>query len=182
MPGSNTRKPAKGRDPVPPRAASSAQPRSRRWQIDIANRQPQPIPRRWIHRAVENTLASSKFSTAEISIAVVGDAEMQRLNRSYLQHDYPTDVLSFPLHRDVRSGQLAGEIIVSLPTARRTARTLGWAPRWELLLYVVHGTLHLVGHDDKTRAAQHRMRAAEAAVFRALQLPPPPSGESEETE
>ncbi len=146
-------------------------------RIEIANRQTQPIPRVWIRRAVEGTLATGRFRNAEISVAVVGDGEMRRLNREYLGHDYTTDVLSFPLRREVRAGELVGEIIVCRPVALRTARAIGWAPRWELLLYVVHGTLHLLGHDDKSPSAQRKMQAAEDSVFRALHLPIPPRGD-----
>ena len=177
MPASDTRKPAKGRKPAARSSGSSKSSPSRDWRIEIASRQRRPIPRQWIHRAVECTLASGPFTRAEISVAVVGDGEMRRLNRDYLAHDYTTDVLSFPLLRDARAGALAGEIIVCWPVALRTARALGWAPRWELVLYVVHGTLHLLGHDDKTSSAQRQMQAAEDSVFRALHLPIPPRGD-----
>jgi probable rRNA maturation factor len=99
-------------------------------------------------------------SAAAISITLVNDDEMQVLNREHLDHDYPTDVLSFPL--SAPGGMLEGEIIVSSGTAIANAEEYGNRAVDELLLYVVHGMLHLVGLDDKTEAAATKMRQAEA--------------------
>src|SRR4051794_16057292 len=65
--------------------------------------------------AVEFVLRDADFSSAEVSLAVVDDAEMQELNRRFLGHDYPTDVLSFVL--DNEDGHLQGEIVISADTA-----------------------------------------------------------------
>jgi probable rRNA maturation factor len=98
-------------------------------------------------------------STCHISIAIVDDDTIHRLNRQFLQHDYATDVLSFVLERS--SDLLEGEIVVSGETARAQAARYGWPPDHELLLYVIHGLLHLVGWDDQTPAARDAMRCAE---------------------
>ncbi len=94
-----------------------------------------------------------------LSIAIVNDPTIHALNRQYLQHDYATDVLSFLLERE--GDHLEGEVIVSNDTAARTAERLGWPAEDELLLYVVHGTLHLVGYDDATDALRTAMQDAE---------------------
>lgn len=166
MPASNIRKQAKGRKT------------QRAWQVEISNRHVHRIPRAWIARAVQATLETDPFDVVDLSIAVVGDAEMRRLNRDYLRHDYATDVLSFPLEFDRRQRRLAGEIVVSADTARRTAAKLGGSARGELVLYVVHGTLHLLGHADHAPQARRRMRHAEQAVFRRIGLPLPPQVDS----
>ena len=95
---------------------------------------------------------------------------MHELNRQYLEHDYPTDVLSFVLEFDETSKSLDGEIIVSSDYAAREAARYGWTANDELLLYVIHGCLHLVGHDDTTPAAKRAMREAEVRLLAGFGL------------
>lgn len=86
------------------------------------------------------------------------DPTIAELHERYLGKAGPTDVLSFP----------SGEIVVSADTARREAEARGIPPLHELLLYVVHGALHLAGHDDRTPKARARMRAAERRALKEL--------------
>jgi probable rRNA maturation factor len=113
-----------------------------------------------IRQAVAMILVDSKIETGEISIAVIDDATMHKLNRQHLQHDYPTDVLSFVLERS--DTLLEGEIIVSSDTALARAAEFQLHPDDELLLYVIHGMLHLVGYDDKNESKRQLMRNREA--------------------
>ena len=96
---------------------------------------------------------------ATISLAIVDDATIRPLNARYLGHDYATDVLSFVLEQS--DEELDGEIIVSAETAASSAARFGWQAADELLLYVIHGALHLVGCDDLEPALQTRMRQRE---------------------
>ena len=105
---------------------------------------------------VESILGEAGVRQGSVSVAVVNDPTIHELNRRYLEHDYPTDVLSFLLERDGAS--LDGEVVVSADTARRTAERLGWPAEHELLLYIVHGTLHLVGYDDLDPQSKAGMR------------------------
>lgn len=105
-------------------------------------------------------LTDHEVKFAEISVAVVSDKQIHQLNKQYLEHDYETDVLSFNLG-ETGAVELAGEVIVSADTAIRSAKERGIEPLDELALYVIHGTLHLVGHDDKEERLRKRMRAAE---------------------
>jgi probable rRNA maturation factor len=89
--------------------------------------------------------------------------EIHRLNREYLAHDYPTDVLSFLLGR--RDDQLCGEIVVSADMAVARCGEFGLSPQDELTLYLIHGALHLVGYDDKTPEQSERMREREQYYF-----------------
>jgi probable rRNA maturation factor len=107
---------------------------------------------------------------ATLNIAIVDDTTIHGLNREYLEHDYPTDVLSFLLERD--KGSLEGEVIVSLDMATRRAAEFGWSAADELLLYVIHGTLHLVGYDDQAEAARGEMRAAERRILGIFGIEP----------
>jgi probable rRNA maturation factor len=93
-------------------------------------------------------------------VAVVDGATIHDLNRRYLSHDYPTDVLSFVL--DDEDGHLEGEVVVSAETAVRVAAEVGWPSAAELLLYVIHGALHLVGFNDKSPLEAVEMQSAEA--------------------
>ncbi|MHC4549015.1 MAG: rRNA maturation RNase YbeY [Planctomycetota bacterium] len=93
-----------------------------------------------------------------VVVALVDDETIAGLHERYLGTAGPTDVLSFP----------HGEIVVSGETARREAEARGIPPLHELVLYVVHGALHLEGHDDQTPPARRRMRAAERRILREL--------------
>ena len=106
-----------------------------------------------------------------LDVATVSDAEIRRVNRRFLGHDYATDVVSFPLS-DAGSPVLEGSLAVSRDTARREAARRGHSPYHEWMLYVVHGTLHLLGHDDHAPAARRRMRRAEREILAVLGLPP----------
>jgi probable rRNA maturation factor len=129
-----------------------------------------------LETAVRMILQDAGIREAEISIAVVDDGQMQALNRQYLDHDYPTDVLSFVLEHESERSRLEGQIIVSWQYAAREAPQYGWPADDELLLYVIHGCLHLIGHDDTTEQAQGEMRLAEAKYLRALAVALPRGG------
>lgn len=105
----------------------------------------------------------------ELSIAVIGDDRMREVNRSCLAHDYATDVLSFPMASEPI---LMGEVLISADTARREAARRGHSAYHELLLYAVHGVMHLLDYDDHGAAERRRMRRAERAALRALGVPP----------
>ncbi len=99
---------------------------------------------------------------AEVSILVVGDAAVRRLNRTWRGKDRPTDVLSFPQVEVSRAPAhpLLGDIVISLDTATRVARRDGRAVGAELDRYLAHGLLHLVGYDHQ-RAEDASLMAAE---------------------
>jgi probable rRNA maturation factor len=101
----------------------------------------------------------------EVSIAVVGDATMSRLHERFLSIPGPTDVLTFELEHNAKGHCTAGEIVVCAPYALRTARSLGTAPQNELLLYCLHGLLHLTGYDDRDDSAFRRMHAEEDRIL-----------------
>src|SRR5947207_15077919 len=115
-----------------------------------AGQQPHAINGSRLKKAARLILRDAGIKSGEISIAVVSDERMRELNRQYLQHDYATDVLSFVLARDERTKSLDGEIIASSDYAAREAIRFGWTMDDELLLYIIHGCLHLIGHDDTT--------------------------------
>lgn len=123
------------------------------------------LDRRLLRRAVKIVLRRAGVRKATISVAVVNDAAISRLNWQYLRHRGPADVLSFPLEDGNR---LEGEIIASAETAVRAAPRYGWPPHDELLLYVVHGALHIVGRDDRTPQERAEMQEMEREVLEKL--------------
>ncbi len=124
------------------------------------------LPKRKIKEAVQVALESAGCRQGRITVALIDDASIQQLNRQFLQHDEPTDVLSFPMGRDGRT--VEGEIAVSAERAAAVAGQYGWSPEEELLLYVIHGALHLVGFDDGTPTQRQRMRQQETLCLRRL--------------
>jgi probable rRNA maturation factor len=131
------------------------------FQIAISNQQsPYVVDESRLIEAANAVLQDSAFSSAAISLAVVDDATIHELNRRHLEHDWPTDVLSFVLEDD--GDHLEGEVILSADTAAAAADELGNSAADEQLLYVIHGMLHLVGYDDKSDGDVREMRTAEA--------------------
>ena len=117
--------------------------------IAITNRQKTlPIDRRRMRRAVRAIVRDAGIAEAQISVAVVDDATIAKLHDEFLNDPEPTDVLSFVLERSADG--LEGEVVVSADTARAAAPRFAAAAEDELLLYVIHGALHLVGYDDTT--------------------------------
>jgi probable rRNA maturation factor len=101
---------------------------------------------------------------ASVSIALVDNATIHRINRVHLGHDYPTDVISFVLS-EPGEAELAAELVVSVEMARSTAADLGTDAWAELSLYVVHGLLHLCGYEDARDEEARAMRAREGEVL-----------------
>lgn len=154
-----------------PRVPTTADQHSNDLQVSLANEQSKhPIDEDQLVEAVKAVLLDSPFASASISLAVVDDTTMHQLNRQYLNHDYPTDVLSFVLEND--DAHLEGEVIISADTAAASAEEFGWPAAAEQLLYVIHGTLHLVGHGDKSSEEIERMRAAEEKYLRQFGFVP----------
>jgi len=110
---------------------------------------------------------------ADLSLYLVGDAAMRRLNRTFRGQDRATDVLSFP---QARAGKLLGDVALSLDTAERRARAAGRAVKDELDRYLAHGILHLLGHDHHRPGEARRMAAAEAALIGEGLVAPPGDG------
>ncbi len=140
----------------------------RPWQIDVHDRQDiVAVEPEEVVRAVEQVLRQEACPRAEISVALVDDAEIQRLNREFLDHDYPTDVISFTYRP---APDLEGELIVGAERAYRVAGEMEHGWKSELLWYIVHGTLHLLGYEDGTEADRRAMRGREQEAMKALEL------------
>jgi probable rRNA maturation factor len=110
---------------------------------------------RAVRRAVAAVLDGEQVGAATVSVTFLSGPRMRSLNRRALGHDAVTDVIAFPLAHD---GRPAGDVYVCPAAARRAARAAGVSEREELVRLVVHGTLHVLGHDHA--AGPGRVRGA----------------------
>jgi probable rRNA maturation factor len=121
-----------------------------------------------LEQAAQSTLEhQSVQDEVDLSIILTDDEQLQRLNREYLGIDAPTDVLSFPASEsDPETGaRYLGDILISVPRAGEQARAAGHDLQGELQLLVIHGVLHLLGHDHAKAEEKARMWAAQAEVL-----------------
>ena len=127
-----------------------------------------------LEHAAQLVLDFSGVPDADLTIALVDDARIQGLNRDFLAHDAPTDVLSFPADEpDPETGRrYLGDIVISLVRAAEQARERGHALEAEMQLLVVHGVLHLLGHDHAEPAEKERMWTAQAGLLERLGISP----------
>ena len=125
-----------------------------------------------LRNACKALLGAVGQSDSQISIVMVDDAEMRRLNRVYRGRGKTTDVLSFAqLEGDAIEALDAhlGDVVVSVPVAKRQARAGGWTLEEELLRLIVHGVLHILGFDhEKSAREARRMQREEARVCDVL--------------
>jgi probable rRNA maturation factor len=113
-----------------------------------------PVARARVAELAEGVLRAERVRDAMLSVAFVTDRRIAALNRSHLGHRGPTDVISFGFAPVDARGDVVGDVYIAPGVARRNARTHGRGVREELLRLVVHGVLHVLGHDhpdDETR-------------------------------
>jgi probable rRNA maturation factor len=108
----------------------------------------------------------------EVSLVLVNDRAMSDLHERFMNLPGPTDVLTFPIEVDRRGRTLAGEVYVCVPEARRRAKEHGTRAGDEVLLYALHGMLHLCGFDDRTPAEFQRMHRTEDRILRRIGVGP----------
>jgi probable rRNA maturation factor len=127
---------------------------------------------RSVRARAEALRAAAGLRDTGLSILLVGDRAMRSLNRRYRGKDRTTDVLSFSLREGqgaVASHRLLGDIVISVPAARRQAREARHSLRAEVDRLLVHGLLHLLGYDhERGKAEERRMRARERRLQEAL--------------
>jgi probable rRNA maturation factor len=126
-----------------------------------------------LERAAQLTLDfESAPADSEMTIVLTDDSQLHKLNREYLGVDAPTDVLSFPAdEEDPETGiPYLGDILISLPRATQQAQTAGHSVEAEVQLLVVHGTLHLLGHDHSEAEEKAQMWKSQSKVMSKLGL------------
>lgn len=118
-----------------------------------------------IELAARAALHSQRYKRGDLHINVIGRAEMCRQHARWMNDPSPTDVLTFDLRERPAKGVVDGEILVCETVARREARRRKTDWRSELILYVVHGSLHLCGYDDHTGEESAAMHALEDRIL-----------------
>jgi len=124
-------------------------------------------------RAVQAALAHQKESLdVNLSVVLTDNRRLHKLNRDYLGIDAPTDVLSFPASEsDPETGaRYLGDILISVPYAAKGAKQAGHPLESELQLLVVHGVLHLLGHDHAKPKEKAKMWKAQREILTQLGL------------
>jgi len=135
----------------------------------VRNRELKPAK---LRRTTQRLLEAVGFPEASVSITLVGDATIRKLNREYRHKDRPTDVLSFPLG-DGAQQKLLGDIVISVATAKRQAAEYDATLEREIERLLIHGILHLLGHDHHKRDERLRMEREERRLARAIDMPWP---------
>ena len=129
-----------------------------------------PIDRGKMRDVARAVLDGQDVKDYEISIAFVDNPTIHRLNKQYLDHDEPTDVLSFP-YSAANAKKLEGELVIGVEIAQEQATERGHDVQAELALYVIHGLLHLCGGDDLEDEKRAAMRQKERHYLKLLELP-----------
>jgi len=134
---------------------------------------------RRLERAAQTLLAAIGRAEAAVSLTFVGDAAMRRLNREHRGQDRTTDVLSFPLYEPFRVPRrtradepevLLGDIVISVDTAKRQSAAYAATLNAEIERLLVHGLLHLLGHDHEESRERARMVREERRLAAAIGL------------
>ncbi len=123
------------------------------------------FPRRETERIVRGVIEGEGKALRPVSVVFTTNRRIRAINRTFLGHDRPTDVIAFPLSGD---GEMADEIYISLDAARVQSRTFGVRFRDEARRLLIHGCLHLAGHRDDTRRRKERMHAREDVYLARL--------------
>jgi probable rRNA maturation factor len=121
------------------------------------------LPR--LEKLVKTVLKSRRVSGTVVSIAIVDDAEMRKMNKRFLDHNRTTDVISFDLSD---SNRKLFELVVNGEMAVRQAKQRGHSGEAELALYVTHGLLHNLGFDDTTQTRAKKMHEEEDKILQEL--------------
>jgi probable rRNA maturation factor len=132
-----------------------------------------PFPEQLLERAAQAALEhESQSIDSDLSIVLTDNEHLHELNLNYLGVDSPTDVLSFPAsEKDPETGaHYLGDILISIPRAQAQAEAAGHPLESEVQLLVVHGVLHLLGHDHAEPADKARMWKAQAEILESLGL------------
>ena len=136
--------------------------------VEISDKFTSQVDTSLIERAVKKTLTHLSFpGDSSVTIAITDDQQIHELNRKFRGINSPTDVLSFPAgHVDPEDGTTyLGDVIISYPQAEIQARCRDHATECELQLLVVHGILHLLGHDHTEPAEKASMWAVQGEIL-----------------
>jgi probable rRNA maturation factor len=139
--------------------------------VEIARRNSgKQIASRRLKKIAEKILELVEQGSAELSLVLVGNDEIRKLNRKFRGKDYATDVLSFPVENDLSGPErLLGDVIISVEKAREQAKERGRTLDEEMVTLLIHGVVHLLGYDHERSAKDAKvMTRLEKRIYRAL--------------
>jgi probable rRNA maturation factor len=144
-----------------PKKQVSTVPERPALEVELSDTQAHlAVPRAALEELARRVLFREGIARGSLSVALVDDASMRELNRRHLGHDWPTDVISFPMGEPL-SADFSGALVISAQMAATITRERDLDPWPELALYLIHGLLHLCGYDDQSAEARARMRRRE---------------------
>lgn len=145
--------------------------------VEISNRQkifePDQEMIRLFEEIVEKTLAyEKKQGRYEVSLSLVTEEEIHKLNRDYRGKDAPTDVLSFPMDEDfqLEEEKILGDVIISTTAVVEQSKDYGHSIKRELAYLFIHGLLHLLGYDHMESDEKKEMRKVEEEILNRLEI------------
>lgn len=139
-------------------------------RVSVANPYEYTLEFQQLKDAARVVLEGEGVKACKVTLAFVDNAHIHRLNKQFLQHDEPTDVLTFP-YSDSDAKVLEGEVVIGYEIAKEYAADRKHDVNLELLLYVIHGCLHLCGYTDTDAAGERKMRTKEREYLAKLNLP-----------
>lgn len=139
-------------------------------RVSVANPYEYVLEFAQLKDAARAVLEGEGVKACKVTLAFVDNAHIHRLNNQFLKHDEPTDVLTFP-YSDSDAKVLEGEVVIGYQIAQEYAADRKHDTNLELLLYVIHGCLHLCGYTDTDPAGEREMRAKEREYLAKLKLP-----------
>ncbi|NWF56445.1 MAG: rRNA maturation RNase YbeY [Syntrophaceae bacterium] len=130
------------------------------------------MDRRKIGAAARRILKALGYEGYELTVVLVDDSEIARLNRQYFRRNRPTNVISFPMLDGIPPSiraRILGDVVLSVETARRDAAEVGKKAEDEVLFLLIHGMLHLAGYDhEKSDEDRAKMEAKEGELWGLL--------------
>ncbi len=125
----------------------------------------------WLEGQLARIAELAGVESGRLAVAVVDDGQMARMHQQYCNQPGTTDVLTFDL-REVPSEPVEGDLVICMDEAHRQAQQRGHDTRLELLLYAVHGLMHLLGEDDHDEAGYQKMHKREDDLLTRAGLGP----------
>ena len=128
-------------------------------RIEINNLTRVRVDREFLEKVAERALNFLNFEErTQVSLVIVGEARIRKLNKKYRKRDKVTDVLAFDY----------GEIFICLPQAKKQAKKVGHSPKKELAILLIHGILHLAGYSDEVKMGYNKMVKKQEEIWQKL--------------
>ncbi|MCD6361713.1 MAG: rRNA maturation RNase YbeY [Armatimonadetes bacterium] len=138
-------------------------------EVEIRDLQETATDHELLRRVARRALEVGGGRLDRLSVALVDDRRISQINRRFRNREGPTDVIAF--EAEPEAGELAGEVIISVETARRQADEAGHGLARELCLLMAHGVLHVLGHDDETETGAAEMNRLQDTILAGLEVP-----------